>query len=443
MHYFSHTEDDLAEMLAKVGVSRLPDLFANIPRECRRREPMQLPKALSEFELNLRMDHLSSAMASARHYNSFLGAGRYDHFIPHTIPFLLGRGEFHTAYTPYQPEVSQGTLQAIYEYQTLTARLLGLSVSNASLYDGASALAEALLMAVRITKKKRIALSKMIHPYCRAVIDTYLAPTDHEIITLDLLPDGRTDISAVQTIADLAAVAVQSPNFLGCIEALQGIADAAHCRGALFITSFTEAMAYGLLKNPGSQGADIACGEGQSFGIPMSYGGPGLGMLACKNEYVRSIPGRLVGETKDVEGRRGYVLTLATREQHIRREKATSNICTNSGLCALAAAMYMASAGQRGIRELALLNHDKTAYLKSRLVEKGLVLPYGAPVFNEFVVRFPDGFAQKYERLLQEKLIAGLPLERFFPELAGQYLLTVTETKTREQMDALVNEVCP
>ncbi len=443
MHYFSHTEEDIAAMLAAVGVRQTADLFADIPPDCRRKNPMQLPRPLSELELNRRMDHLAASMAAEPDCNSFLGAGRYDHFIPHTIPFLLGRGEFHTAYTPYQPEVSQGTLQAIYEYQTLTARLLGLAVSNASLYDGASALAEALLMAVRVTKKKRIALSKLIHPHYRQVVATYLSPTDLEIITLDYTPNGRTDLSSMEGVTDLAAVAVQSPNFLGCIEPLQSFADAAHRQGALFITAFTEAMAYGLLKSPGSQGADIACGEGQSFGIPMTYGGPGLGMLACKNEYVRSLPGRLVGETRDLEGRRGYVLTLATREQHIRREKATSNICTNSGLCALAAAMFMASAGKKGLRELASLNHDKALYLQANLAQKGLTLPYSAPFFNEFVVGFPDDFSRRYEKLLRKKIIAGLPLEDFFPEMTGQYLLTVTETKTREQMDVFVKEVCP
>lgn len=441
MHYFPHTDEDVAEMLAKVGVKRLADLFGIIPDACKRKNPLDLPAALTEGEMNAHMDRLSRSMAAAPEYNSFLGAGRYDHFIPHLIPSLLARAEFSTAYTPYQPEVSQGTLQAIYEYQTLTARLLGLSVANASLYDGASALAEALLMAMRITKKRRIALSRQIHPTYRQVVATYLAPTDHEIILLPYLPDGRTDIAPVSSINDLAAVAVQSPNFFGCIESLSHIAEAAHRQAALCVTGFTEALAYGLLKNPGSQGADIACGEGQSLGIPMSYGGPALGMLACKNEYVRSIPGRLVGETTDMEGKRGYVLTLATREQHIRREKATSNICTNSSLNALAAAMFMASAGKTGIREIARLNYDKTAYLKTRLEEKGTELPFRAPVFNEFVVRFPDGFEQQYQRLLQDKLIAGLPLERYYPELAGHYLLNVTETKTRKQLDDFIWEV--
>ncbi|MFZ5573552.1 MAG: aminomethyl-transferring glycine dehydrogenase subunit GcvPA [Thermodesulfobacteriota bacterium] len=441
MHYFPHTEEDLTAMLRTVGLERLEDLFRVIPEACRRKKPLELPEPLTEWELNDHMDRLSGDMAAPGKYTSFLGAGRYEHVIPHLIPSLTGRPEFSTAYTPYQPEVSQGTLQAIYEYQTLTGRLLGLPVANASLYDGASSLAEALLMAMRITKKRRIALSRVIHPLFLKVVETYLGPTDHEILLLPYGTDGRTDLSPALSAGDLAAIAVQSPNFFGCIEDLDLAAETARRQQALCITAFTEAMAYGLLKNPGSRGADIACGEGQSLGIPVSYGGPGLGMLACKGEYVRSLPGRLVGETVDVEGRRGYVLTLATREQHIRREKATSNICTNGSLCALTAAMFMAAAGRRGFREIARLNHDKTAYLKAGLASGGAVIPFRTPVFNEFVVRFPDGFENRYEELLQQKIIAGLPLETFYPELAGHYLLTVTETKTREQLDAFIREV--
>lgn len=441
MHYFPHTPEEIREMFAAIGVGDFDDLFAMIPKNCRRKEEMGLPPAMPELELNRHLDRLAASTAVSPEYNSFLGAGRYDHFIPHVIPYLLSRSEFSTSYTPYQPEVSQGTLQAIFEYQTLTARLLGMDVANASLYDGASALAEALLMAIRIAKKKKIAISRLVHPHYRQVVESYFASTGYELIELDYLPNGRTDVGALGSLDDLAGVAIQSPNVLGCIEDVAGAAAEAKRTSALTIVCFTEAMAYGLLKSPGDQGADIACGEGQSFGIPMAYGGPGLGMLTCRQEYMRSIPGRLVGQTVDLEGKRGYVLTLATREQHIRREKATSNICTNSGLCALAASIYLSSAGRSGLRELAAINHDKAVYLCGRLKESGATTPFSGPFFNEFVVRFEKGFKQRYDQLLSRKVIAGWPLGKWYPELADHYLLSVTEAKTKQQMDNLVKEV--
>jgi len=337
--------------------------------------------------------------------------------------------------------MSQGTLQAIYEYQTLAARLLGMEVANASLYDGASALAEALLMAIRITKKKGVAVSRATHPLHRRVVRTYFEPSGYELIELDYLEDGRTDLSKLGGIDELAAVAVQSPNFFGVIEDLHAVGEAAREREALFVTSFTEPLAYGLLKNPGEHGADIACGDGQSLGIPQSFGGPGLGMFASKLSHVRNMPGRLVGQTKDVEGKRGFVLTLATREQHIRRAKATSNICTNSSLCALTSVMYMASLGQSGIRDLAALNRDKAEYLKEKLISAGCEVGFTGPTFNEFVVKFPGDSAAVYDRLLEKKIVAGLPLAQYYPEMEGRYLLCVTETKSKAEMDALVKEV--
>jgi glycine dehydrogenase subunit 1 len=337
--------------------------------------------------------------------------------------------------------MSQGTLQAIYEYQTLSARLLGMEVSNASMYDGASALAEALLMAIRITRKRRVAVSCLIHPYFRRVVQTYLAPTEYEIVELPYLPDGRTDLSSLHSLNDLAALALQSPNFFGAIEDLKEPADRAHDQGALFITTFTEPLAYGILKSPGSLGADIASGEGQSFGIPQSFGGPGLGIFATRMSHVRNMPGRLVGKTVDAEGRQGFVLTLATREQHIRREKATSNICTNNSLCAVAATMYMACLGASGIRELSQLNHDKAEYLKNQLRSAGCKISFGSPTFNEFVVGTPPGFEKTYARLLEQKIVAGLSLETYYPELKNHYLFCVTETKSKEDMDRLVKEL--
>lgn len=445
MRYLPHTDEDIALMLREVGADSLEDLFISIPEDCLQKHKLKLPEPLTEWELGNFMGSLSDTMAASSEYRIFIGAGCYEHYIPAAVSYLLGRSEFTTAYTPYQPEVSQGTLQAIFEYQTLTSRLLGMEVANASVYDGASALAEALLMATRITKRKKIAISSLIHPMYRRVVRTYFSPTGYEVIELPYLQNGRTDLSTLKDLDDLAAVAVQSPNFFGCIEDLKSTGEKAHEKKALFITTFTEALSYGLLKNPGSQGADIVCGEGQSLGIPQSFGGPFLGMFASKMKYVRSMPGRLVGETRDMDGKRGFVLTLATREQHIRREKATSNICTNNSLCALSAAMYMACAGGTGIKELSRLNYDKSEYLKQELINAGFNIPFNSPTFNEFVVEFPDGFETTYERLIAKKIIAGLPLSSFYPdfypELANHYLLCVTETRTREEMDDLIKEI--
>lgn len=443
MRYLPHTPDDIASMLQVVGAKDLDDLFSTVPEDCRRAGDMKLPSPLNEWELTAYVDGLSDRVAVSPGYKVFMGAGSYEHYIPQSVSCLLGRSEFVTAYTPYQPEMSQGTLQAIYEYQTMVARLLGMEVANASIYDGASALAEALLMAVRITRRKKVAVSSLIHPLYRRVVQTYFEPAGYEVVELSYLKNGTTDLSPLDGIDDLAALAVQSPNFFGCIESLEAAAEKIHKKGGLFITSFTEPLAYGLLKNPGVQGADIACGEGQSFGIPQSFGGPVLGMFASKMKYVRSMPGRLVGKTTDRDGKSGFVLTLATREQHIRREKATSNICTNNSLCALAAAMYMASAGRTGMRELASLNHDKAEYLKEGLKKTGIRIPFDRPTFNEFVVECPPGFENTYQRLLEKKIVAGLPMATYYPELAGHYLFCVTETKAREDMDALIREVKP
>ncbi|MCA1959957.1 MAG: aminomethyl-transferring glycine dehydrogenase subunit GcvPA, partial [Desulfomonile sp.] len=441
MRYLPHTDEDVAIMLEAIGLASLDDLFITVPQDCRRSRPLNLPEPLTEWELTERMNCLAATMTASPVGRIFVGAGSYEHFIPASVAHLLGRSEFSTSYTPYQPEISQGTLQAIYEYQTLVARLLGMEVSNASLYDGGSALAESLLMAVRVTGRKRVAVSRAISPLYRGVVATYLQSTDIEIVELPYDTTGCTDLGQLDALDDLAAVAVQSPNFFGCIEDLRTVGEKAHGLGALAVTCFSEPLAYGLLKTPGSLGADIACGEGQSFGIPQSFGGPSLGMLATRMQYVRTMPGRLVGRTVDRDGKRGFVLTLATREQHIRREKATSNICTNHSLCALAAAMYLASLGGTGLRELAALNHDKAEYLKKRLAEVGCTPAFSTATFNEFTVRVPDGFDATYARLLEQNVVAGLPLERWYPELAGHHLFCVTEVISREDMDALVQEV--
>jgi glycine dehydrogenase subunit 1 len=441
MRYLPHTPQDIESMLEAVGVESLDALFSTVPDTCRRTRDPLLPEPLTEWELNGLIEAMSRAVGAPPEYKVYLGAGSYEHHIPHALSYLLSRSEFVTSYTPYQPEMSQGTLQAIYEYQTLSCRLLGMEVANASLYDGASALAEALLMAVRITRARKVALSSLIHPHYRQVVQTYFEPSGFELIELPRLPSGRTDFSPLDDAEDLAAVAVQSPNFFGCVEDLAVGAQKAHEKQALFVTAFTEPLAYGFLKNPGSLGADLACGEAQSLGIPQSFGGPGLGMLATQMKHVRNMPGRLVGQTTDLDGRRGFVLTLATREQHIRREKATSNICTNNSLCALAAAMYMASLGRTGIRELAELNHDKAEYLKRGLIRAGFEIAFESPTFNEFVAAFPARKDDIYQRLLKKKIVAGLPLAPYYPELTDHYLFCVTETKTREDLDELIKEI--
>jgi glycine cleavage system P protein (glycine dehydrogenase) subunit 1 len=442
MRYLPHTQADIDSMLQKIGAASLDDLFASIPEDCRRKTDLNLPEAMTEWELNHHMNRLAGQMAVCPDSRVFVGAGSYDHYIPEAVKQLLGRSEFYTAYTPYQPEISQGTLQAIYEYQTLITRLLGLDVANASMYDGASALAEALLMSIRVTRRKKVAVSRLIHPLYRRVVQTYFAPTEFEIVELPVSSSGQTDLTGIQDLDSFAAVAVQSPNYFGAIENLQALGENIHAAAkTLFIVGFTEPLAYGLLKSPGSLGADVACGEGQSLGIPRSFGGPGLGIFAARKNYMRAMPGRLVGKTQDIEGKRGFVLTLSTREQHIRREKATSNICSNQGLCATAAAMYMATLGGTGIRKLAQLNHDKAAYLQEALKDAGFETPFETSVFNEFVVKFPQNSEATYKRLLDQNIVAGLPLAPDYPEFPDHYLMCVTETMDKADMDHLVKEV--
>ena len=296
MRYLPHTPEDIAAMLQVVGADNLDDLFKSIPDDCRRKDDLDLPERLTEWDLNRHMSDLAATVAVSPEYKMFLGAGSYDHYIPASISYLLGRSEFSTAYTPYQPEVSQGTLQAIFEYQTLVSQLLGMEVANASMYDGASALAEALLMAIRITGRKKVAISSAIHPLYRRVVQTYLHPTGYEIVKIPYAADGRTDFSQLKSVEDLATVAVQSPNFFGCIEDLKAIGEKVHSdKKTLLVACFSEPLAFGLLKSPGSLGADIVCGEGQSLGIPRTFGGPGLGMFAARQKHVRSMPGRLIG----------------------------------------------------------------------------------------------------------------------------------------------------
>ena len=435
MRYLSHTPEDVKEMLDVIGVKSVSDLFASIPESVRRDKPIDItPK--SEWALSEELGQMAAENFSG---TAFLGAGCYPHNIPAHIPYLALRSEFLTSYTPYQPEVSQGTLQAIFEFQTMTANLLGMEVANASMYDGANSVAEGAMMAIRIKKKPRVACSRLLHPHYAQEMKTYFRPAGFEVVELPVLPDGRTDLSNIPD--DVSAVVVQSPNFAGVIEDLEAAAKAAHDKGALLFATFAEAMAWGLLKNPGSCGADIVGGEGSSLGLALNAGGPGLGLLACSMKNVRTMPGRLVGETVDRNGTRCFVLTLSAREQHIRREKATSNICTNSGHCALMASMYMASAGAEGLRAVAKLNHDKAAYLKAGLEKAGFKPLFDAPFFNEFAMKAPAGFDKKYGDLLKKGFAAGVELGRFYPEYKGAYLFCATEVHTREVMDAFLKEV--
>jgi glycine dehydrogenase subunit 1 len=421
-------------MLETIGMKSVEDLFEVIPKKLRLSKLLNLPQPLSEPDLIRHLEEIQSQT-----YSSFLGGGAYNHFIPAVVWHLTSRSEFYTAYTPYQPEISQGTLQAIFEYQTLMCQLTGMEVSNASMYDGASSLAEAVLMAHRITGRKKILLSQTVHPEYRKVIQTYIDPDEQEIVLIPYLKgDGRTDEKVlIQCIdQDVSAVVIQNPNFFGVVEDFKNINERVHQAGGLLIVCFSEPVAYGMLRPPGEFGADIVAGEGQSFGIPVSFGGPYLGIFTTKEKFIRNMPGRLVGETVDLEGKRGFVLTLATREQHIRREKATSNICTNEGLCALMATIYLSCLGKEGLKELSLMNLSKTEYAKKVASQiRGCRVAFSSSTFNEFVLEIEGNPEKVLENLRREGILGGLPLARFYPELMRHLLVTVTEVNTRQEID--------
>ncbi len=436
--YLPHTEAEINEMLKAIGATCVEDLFQAIPTQNRLSRALNLPPPLSETDLVRHLRRLQPPI-----YTSFLGGGAYHHFIPSVVSHLTSRSEFYTAYTPYQPEISQGTLQAIFEYQTLMCQLTGMEVSNASMYDGASSLAEAVLMADRITGRKKILISAAIHPEYRKVIETYIDPEEQEIVWIPYLSqEGRVDESHLDQFLnqEVSGVILQSPNFFGVVEDLSRIGEKVHRAGGLLIVCFSEAIAYGILRPPGEFGADIVAGEGQSLGIPLSFGGPYLGIFTTREKFVRGMPGRLVGETVDLEGKRGFVLTLATREQHIRREKATSNICTNEGLCALMATIFLSCLGREGLKELALMNLSKAEYAKkvaSRI--KGCKVAFSSPTFNEFVLEIQGDPEKVLEKLKKEGILGGLSLVKFYPELNHHLLVTVTEMNTRQEIDRWAN----
>jgi glycine dehydrogenase subunit 1 len=432
--YIPHTEEDFRKMLDAIGVKKAEDLFESIPKGQGLSRPLNLPDPLSEPDLLRHLKGLQSPL-----YSSFFGAGAYHHFIPAVVASLVSRSEFYTAYTPYQPEISQGTLQAIFEYQTLMCQLTGMEVSNASMYDGASSLAEAVLMAHRITKRRKVIVSQAIHPEYRKVTQTYINPDQQEIICLPYKePEGRTDERALFDLLDeeVSAVVIQSPNFFGVIEDLSPFAEKVHENKSLIIVSFSEAIAYGILAPPGAMGADIVAGEGQSLGIPVSFGGPYLGIFTTQEKFARMMPGRVVGETVDLDGNRGFVLTLATREQHIRREKATSNICTNEGLCTLMAAIFLSCLGKEGLRELAVMNLSRMEYAKKAATQiSGCRLVFSSPTFNEFVLAIEGNPEKVLEKMKEKKILGGLPLAKFYPEFNRHLLITVTEMNTKEEID--------
>jgi glycine dehydrogenase subunit 1 len=396
---------------------------------------------MSELELLKQFEELGARNQAAQR-TSFLGGGAYSHYIPTIVDHLISRSEFFTAYTPYQPEISQGTLQAIFEFQTLVCQLTGMDIANASMYDGSTAMAEAVLMAERVTRRTRVIVSSAVHPQYLEVAHTYVQHAGIELQqALYCTESGTTLPDSLGAIDDkTAAVVVQSPNFFGCVEDLQALGEKAHAHGALLIVAVTEAMSFGLLRSPGACGADIVVAEGQSFGVPMSFGGPYVGLFATRDKYARQIPGRLVGEAYDKNGRRGFVLTLATREQHIRREKATSNICTNEGLIALAATIYLETMGRRGVQEAAQQSAQKAHYAAREISRlEGFSLPFSGPFFNEFVVRAPVEASPLLDRLAREKAIdGGIALSRFDSDRPNDFLVCVTETNTRAQIDALV-----
>jgi glycine dehydrogenase subunit 1 len=441
MRYIPHTDHDLSTMLAALGVRSVDDLFSSIPEQLRAQATINLPAGLSEHQVRTRLAELASANRVSPDSVTFLGAGAYPHFVPVVVDQIIQRAEFATAYTPYQPEVSQGTLQSIFEFQSLVAALLGLDVANASMYDGASATAEAVLMARRIfPDRPTVLMPRSLHPQYRQVVDSYLhGLPGTQVIEIPWDTDGRLDMAAFSHHLDqtVNCVVIGYPNFFGVIEDVARISEAAHQVGALAITATTEAIALGLLKSPGELGADIAVAEGQSLGIPMSYGGPGVGLFACRQRLLRNMPGRLVGETVDHDGRRGFVLTLATREQHIRRERATSNICTNHGLCALAATVFLCLMGKQGLRELAERNIKKSHYAHDLLQQHSHCRTrFSSPFFNEFVIEVPHARAI-WHRLKEQHLVAGLVLADWYPELHDCLLLCVTETHTRAEIEQL------
>jgi glycine dehydrogenase subunit 1 len=441
--YVLNTPEDEKAMLARIGVASIDDLFANIPAELRLARPLDIPPALSEMELQQHIELLASRNQSAADAVCFLGGGAYDHFIPSVVDAIAGRSEFYTAYTPYQAEASQGTLQAVFEYQTLMCQLTGLEVANASLYEAGSGVAEAVLMALGVTQRSgEVLVAESVHPEYRATLATYLANLHCKMRMLPT-PDGFLNPDDVKKVANDSTVAVvaQSPNFFGHLEEMQALGEVAHKVGALFIASFDPILA-GLLKRPGEYGVDIAIAEGQGLGTPLGFGGPYLGIMACRQEHVRKMPGRLVGQTTDRNGKRCWVLTLQPREQHIARAKATSNICTNQGLLALRAAVFLTALGPRGLHDTAELCVRKAHYAASELCKiPGISLRFRSPFAKEFTLKLPADVKALLAKLRDAGYHAGLPPGRWYPGFGDCLSVAVTEKRTKAEIDGLAKAV--
>lgn len=441
-HYLPLTDDARKEMLSVIGMSSLDDLFSDIPEALRYKGDLKLPPAMSESEV---LKHLEQMAAKNKHFKnavSFLGAGIYDHFIPAAVGHITGRSEFYTAYTPYQPEISQGTLQAIFEYQTMICELTGMDVCNASIYDGGTALTEGAIMGIGATRRSKVLVSRSVSPFYRAVLRNYFNSRGLELEEIPL-KDGCTDKEALAGMMDktVGTVVLQQPNFFGLLEDMTGVAELVHEHKALFAVS-ADPISLALIEPPAAYGADIVSGEGQCLGIPAAFGGPALGILSSKDKYVRQMPGRIAGETVDSEGNRGFVLALQTREQHIRREKAASNICSNQGLNVLAAAVYLALMGPKGLKEVAGQCLKKASYAKEKIAAlAGFDLAFAGSTFKEFAVKVPKAPAEINQHLLEKNILGGFDLGEHYPELENTMLFAVTEKRSKEEIDLLVKEL--
>ncbi len=433
--YLPMTEQDQKQMMDTIGIKELEELFQDIPKEIRYDGRLNIEEALDETKLVKEMTRLAETNINVKQYMSFLGAGVYEHYIPSVVNHMLLRSEFYTAYTPYQPEISQGELQAIFEFQTMISELTGMDIANSSMYDGPTALAEAAMMSAGQTKKKTILVSKTVHPESREVLKSNAKGQNLHVVEIDE-KDGVTDVEdlSAKYNEDTACVIVQYPNFLGNLEDLAAIEKIAHQGKGLFVVS-SNPLSLGVLKPPGEFGADVVVGDVQPFGIPTQLGGPHCGYFAVTKKLMRKVPGRLVGQTTDVNGKRGFVLTLQAREQHIRRDKATSNICSNQALNALGASIAMAAIGKRGVKDMATQNIQKAHYAKNKLKEKGVEIVYDQPFFNEFVVRLPKPIEEVNKELLNHKILGGFDLSRHYSDKENMMLIAVTELRTKEEID--------
>ncbi len=438
--YLPHTATDRQAMLSAIGVQSIEELFVDIPQNLRLERSLDLPAALTEPELVRKLQYLAARNSNTAEYACFLGAGAYDHYIPSTVSYVTSRSEFYTAYTQYQPEIAQGYLQALWEYQSMICEITGMPVANASLYDGGTAVAEAAMLACSALARQEVIVANTVHPHYRRVLATYAIDRNYQVKEASYT-EGVSDFQQLQQLVSksTAAVIIQNPNFFGSVEDIQAVAEIAHRSGAYLIVA-VDPISLGVLATPGSLGADIVVGEGQSLGLATAYGGPYLGFFAVTEKLMRKMPGRVVGQTLDHEGTRGFVLTLQAREQHIRREKATSNICSNEALCALSAAVYLSTMGKIGFREIAELSLQKSHYAYEQLIQlSGCQAAFSAPFFKEFVIKLNRPVAEVNQRLWQDKILGGFDLGSYYPELDCCMLLCVTENRTKAEIDALVS----